>query len=141
MATLGQAPSASLATASTAPVWPGAKKLAASPGPASNLYSLHENQLDSGTTIREYASPSGVVFALAWRGPVLPDLNALLGDYFNTFKVGVEQGRLAGRRGSPVSVQSDQLVVKSTGRMRNFSGYAYAPALIPSGVNINDVLQ
>jgi hypothetical protein len=32
-------------------------------------------------------------------------------------------------------------VVRSNGRMRNFFGDAQAPALIPSGVNIHDVLQ
>jgi hypothetical protein len=141
LATLGEAPSKPAASAATPSPWPGAKKLAAVPAAAANLYSIHENQLESGTTIREYATPAGVVFAVAWRGPVLPDLSALLGAYFSTFKVRVEQARAAGRRGSPVSVHSDGLVVKSNGRMRNFFGYAYASDQIPTGVDINALLQ
>lgn len=141
LATLGQAPSPPSASTSTAAPWPNPRKLAVAPVVPSNLYSLQESQLENGTTIREYATPAGVVFAVAWRGPVLPDLSALLGDYFNAFKLGVEQGRRAGKHGSPVNVQRDGLVIKSNGRMRNFFGNAYAPDLIPAGVNINDVLQ
>jgi hypothetical protein len=131
MATLGQAPS-TLPAASVAM-------------PASNtspsFYTTHEALLENGTTIREFATPAGVVFAVAWRGPVLPDLSALLGDYFKTFKAETEQARTLGKRGSPVTIQRSDLVVSSGGRMRNFFGYAYAPALVPTGVNIKDVLQ
>ena len=141
LATLGQAPSPPSSSPSTSAPWLGTRRLALAPSVLSGLYSLHESQLPSGTTIQEYATPAGVVFALTWRGPVLPDLSALLGVYFNAFKLGVEQARNSGRRGSPVSVQRDGLVMKSKGRMRNIFGYAYAPDLIPKGVNINDLLQ
>ena len=138
MATLGQAPS-EFPAASSAPA-SGASLLAATPTVQSSFYTLHEVQLENGTSVREYATPAGVVFAVTWRGPVLPDLSALLGGYFNTFKRETEQARLVGRRGSPVSMDRDGLVVSSNGRMRNFFGHAYAPALIPAGVNIKDVL-
>jgi hypothetical protein len=141
LATLGQAPSPPATPSSTPSQWPGTRKLAVAPAVPSSLYSLHESQLQNGTTIQEFATPAGVVFAVAWRGPVLPDLSALLGGYFNAFKLGVEQASLSGRRGSPVSVQRDGLVIKSNGRMRNFFGYAYAPDLIPVGVNVNDLFQ
>ena len=141
MATLGQAPSAAPPAAATSSATPSAKMLAATPTAQSTLYTLHEVLLENGTRVREYATPAGLVFAVAWRGPVLPDLSALLGGYFNTFKRETEQARLVGRRGSPVSMDRDGLVVSSNGRMRNFFGHAYAPALIPAGVNVKDVLQ
>jgi len=141
MATLGQAPSAAPPAAATSGATPGAKMLAATPAAQPSLYTLHEVLLENGTTVREYATPAGLVFAVTWRGPVLPDLSALLGGYFNTFKRETEQARLVGRRGSPVSMDRDGLVVSSNGRMRNFFGHAYALALIPTGVNIKDVLQ
>ena len=141
MATLGQAPSAAPPAAATSGATPGAKMLAATSAAQPSLYTLHEVLLENGTTVREYATPAGLVFAVSWRGPVLPDLSALLGGYFNTFKRETEQARLVGRRGSPVSMERDGLVVSSNGRMRNFFGHAYAPALIPAGVNIKDVLQ
>lgn len=140
MATLGQAPSAMPAASSSSPT-PGAKMLAATPAARSALYTLHEVQLVNGTMVREYATPAGLVFAVSWQGPVLPDLRALLGNYFNTFKLETERVRMTGRRGGPVSIQQSGLVIQSSGRMRNFFGHAYAPDLIPAGVNIKDVLQ
>ncbi len=104
-------------------------------------YTIHESELESGTTVREYATPTGLVFAVSWRGPLLPDLNLLLGDYFQTFREEMRQARLAGRRGSSVNMESTALVVRSNGRMRNFFGSAYAPGLVPADVNIKDVLQ
>jgi len=140
MATLGQAPSVLPAAVSANPA-PGAKTLAATPVARSSLYTVHETLLENGTSVQEYATPAGLVFAVAWRGPVLPDLSALLGGYFTTFKRETEQARESGRRWAPVKMARDGLVVRSNGRMRNFFGHAYAPGLIPAGVNINDVLQ
>ncbi len=143
MATLGQAPSMPLVTqapSASSPA-PRARLLLASPAGRSGLYTIHESVLDTGTTVTELATPAGVVFAVSWRGPVLPDLNALLGAYFQAFRQEAQQARTAGRRGSPLAMETDALVVRSNGRMRNFFGSAYAPGLIPADVNIKDVLQ
>lgn len=140
VAALGKVPSTFSAASSASPA-PGPRILSATSTARSSLYTLHEVQLENGTTVREYATPAGLVFALAWRGPVLPDLSALLGDYFDTFKVETDQTRTRASRGSPVNIERDGLVVRSNGRMRNFFGHAYAPSLVPAGVNINDVLQ
>lgn len=139
LAALGQAPSSIPPSSSSAT--PGASKLAAAPAAQPGLYTTQTAQLENGTSVVEYVSAAGVVFAVSWRGPVLPDLSALLGGYFKTFKFETDQARMKGRRGSPVSIERDGLVVKSNGRMRNFFGYAYAPDLIPVGVNIKDVLE
>lgn len=140
LAALGQAPSHFAVTAAAAPS-AGMRQLATQPAPSSGLYTVHETPLDTGTTVREYATPAGVVFAVAWRGPVLPDLSILLGQHFQTFNRETEQARQAARRGSPVNIGRDDLVVRSFGRMRNFFGHAYVPSLVPAGVNINDVLR
>ncbi len=137
-AVLGKVPSAAPATASTTTP---TRRLAATSAPRSGLYTVQEVLLETGTSVQEFTNAAGVVFAVVWRGPVLPDLSVLLGDYFTTFKIEMEQARAQGKRGSPASVAHDKLVVRSAGRMRNFSGYAYAPELIPVGVNISDVLQ
>lgn len=140
MATLGQAPSRSAASIAPPPV-SGARLMAVTPAAASSLYTVHQVQLDSGTLVTEFASPAGVVFALTWQGPVLPDLSALLGDYFKTFKAQTERSRLVGQRNASVSMALDGLVVQSSGRMRHFFGSAYAPDLIPTGVHIHELLQ
>ncbi len=138
-AALGQAPSVLPAAASSAVV-PGAKMAAAVPNASSGPYGVHETLLETGTTVLEYATPAGVVFAVTWQGPVLPDLSVLLGNYFKIFKTQTDQARVSGQRGAPVRIATDGLVVSSSGRMRNFFGYAYAPTLVPAGVNIQDVL-
>lgn len=139
-AALGQQPS--LPAASAAPASsPQARQLAATPALQSNLYTRHEVQLDNGTTVWEFATPAGVVFAVQWRGPVLPDLSNLLGDYFKTFHQETAQARALGRHGSPVNIERHDLVIRSNGRMRNFFGHAYAPDLVPAGVVVTDVLQ
>ena len=136
VAALGQAPS-SLAASPVS----GARMLAAVSTARVGSYTIRETQLENGTTVREYVTPAGLVFAVAWQGPVLPDLDVLLGGYFNTFKLETEQARLLGRRGSPVDMARDGLVVRSNGRMRNFFGHAYATDLIPAGLAIKDVLE
>jgi len=138
-AALGQAPSAGAVPVSPS-LAAGAKALAASRNVGVSRFTVHQTQLESGTTVVEYASPAGRVFAVSWRGPVLPDLSVLLGTYFNTFKLETDKARLAGRRGSPVKIERDGLIVSSNGRMRDFFGYAYAPDLIPAGLDIKDVL-
>lgn len=137
MATLGQTLLVSPSAPAAATV-PGVK-IQSSARPAA--YTIQESVLDTGTTVSEFTTPAGVVFAVSWRGPVLPDLNALLGDYFKVFREQAHQARAVGRRGSPITMETDALVVKSNGRMRNFFGSAYAPGLIPADVNIKDVLQ
>ena len=132
------APASSTSASAPASVVPGAKLRAAV---RPDAYTVHESWLDSGTTVTEYATPAGVVFAVSWRGPVLPDLNALLGGYFKAFQEEAQQARTAGRRGSPIAIDTGALVVRSNGRMRNCSGSAYAPALVPADVNVKDALQ
>lgn len=102
-------------------------------------YTVHTSVLDTGTTVQEYATPAGVVFAVAWRGPVLPRLDTLLGSYFPAFTSGANATRNQRSVGTPLLVDSTQLVVRSSGRMGHFSGDAYAPSLVPSGVRIGDV--
>ncbi|MBC7620502.1 MAG: DUF2844 domain-containing protein [Candidatus Saccharibacteria bacterium] len=135
LAALGQAPF-STAVASA----PKPRLLAPNNTPVA-AYTVHEAQLETGTVVREYASASGQVFAVTWRGPVLPDLNQWLGGYFGAFKQGADQLRLSGRRGAPINLVQEGLVVQSNGRMRNFFGHAYVPALVPPSLEINDVLQ
>ena len=139
-AALGQLPGLSgAAAASSAPS--ATRMQAVTPTAGNSLYTQNEVQLETGTIVREYATPAGVVFAVSWQGPVLPDLSALLGQYFKTFKLEAELVRASGRRGGPLTIARTDLVVQSGGRMRDFFGHAYAPALVPAGVKVNDVLR
>jgi hypothetical protein len=100
-------------------------------------YTVHEIESDS-TTVREYVSPSGVVFAIAWNGLVHPDLTHLLGSYASEYQRALKQtARQPNRR--RLRVKSDGVVVEKWGHMRNLQGRAYVPALIPPGVSVDDI--
>lgn len=104
----------------------------------SNGYIVHESITEAGVTVREYASQQGVVFAIGWNGPSMPDLQQFLGDYFPQFKNAMTERRSRGIRG-PVMLQQNDLVVESRGHMRDFRGRAYAPNLLPPQVSIEEI--
>ena len=103
---------------------------------AQSLYQVHELQLPSGTTLREFVAPGGTVFALAWRGPAIPNLRQALGSYFNPYAAAV--GARHGGRGH-LEVKSGDLVVRGAGHMRSFSGVAYLASAIPAGIAVEDL--
>lgn len=109
-------------------------------GAASVQYSVLTTALDGGTQVSEYVNPTGTVFAISWQGPVMPNLELLLGTYFPAFTQAAQANRPGRSVGTPLRIQTDNLIVQSTRQMRSFSGYAYAPALLPNGLLITDVL-
>jgi hypothetical protein len=102
-----------------------------------NRYSVRE--FESGATmVREYVSPAGVVFGIAWNGLVHPDLDQLLGSYADEYRRVLQQTqRIPGRR--RIQLKADSLVVEKWGHMRNLEGRAYDPALIPAGVSVDEI--
>lgn len=94
-------------------------------------YTVHEIEAPSGTKIREYVSPAGNIFAVAWDGPIMPDLRQTLGNYFDRYTAAAA-GRQAGRR--QIEVREPDFVVQARGHMRAFSGTAYLPQALPEGV-------
>jgi hypothetical protein len=99
---------------------------------AGSAYTVHELQDAVGGTVREYVSPAGVVFALTWSGAFKPDLQQLLGRYFGTYS---GAPRSAGSDRNHLALDTDSLVVRAGGRQRGFFGSAWAPALVPAGVD------
>jgi len=104
------------------------------------LYSAHSTLLETGTSVQEYSNSAGVVFAISWKGPVMPDLSTLLGTYFSHFDQAARASRSSRNIGTPLIIENPDLVVQSSGHMRSFSGNAYVPGLIPAGLNIHDIL-
>jgi hypothetical protein len=95
-------------------------------------YRVHEIQLPSGTLLREFAVPGGNVFAVAWKGPAVPNLRQALGQYFDVY-VGAAKLKRGGR--THIEVHQDDLIVQSGGHMRAFSGRAYLAQAIPAGTS------
>lgn len=113
-----------------------AAKREVAPAAAAAGYTIHELQLDSGTLVREYLGAEGKVFAVAWQGPFLPNLQQLFGTYYAPYTEAVK--RQQGQR-RPVMLQQSNLVVESAGRMRAFSGRAYDPSLLPANVRLEEI--
>ena len=102
---------------------------------ASASYTVQELDLD-GTVVREFVTNDGVVFAIAWRGLSRPDLSQLLGSYYGTYKA----ARAALPRAQRQSVvQSNNLVVRHGGHMRDLRGQAVLSNLVPDGVSVGDL--
>jgi hypothetical protein len=99
-----------------------------------SAYAVHEIRAATGTVVREFVSPAGKVFAVAWEGPFQPDLHQLLGVYFEQFTRAAQAAR-AGRSGHrPLVVREAGLVVEIGGHPRAFAGRAYLPDMVPQGV-------
>jgi uncharacterized protein DUF2844 len=97
------------------------------------LYTVFEIQMPSGTVVREFVSPDGVVFAVVWQGPSLPDLRQLLGSHFAQF------ARADGGGAGPRVIEQPGLMLYAGGRMRAFLGRALVPGLVPKGVSLEDI--
>ncbi len=85
----------------------------------------------SGATVREFCDATGIVFAVTWDGPSLPDMRQLLGTRFDRYR----DAAAFPTTGALRTIQAADLVLSSRGRMRAFKGYAYDPALVPPSVD------
>jgi hypothetical protein len=130
-AALGSAPS----NFGDAPVRQGARSLAAASG--DQVYTVSQSTLDSGTIVREYSDTAGIVFAVSWNGPTLPDLRTLLGDKFATMTSAAAKRPKAGH--SQLAVEQSDVVIVSNGHMRSFAGHAWIPSTLPAGFDINSI--
>jgi len=103
-------------------------------------YTVHEITAPGNTVIKEYVSPAGKVFAVTWHGQFIPNMQQLLGTYFEQYAQAAKTQRESrvGRR--PLNIQQPGLVFQNGGHMRSYYGRAYVPDMVPQGVNV-DALQ
>ena len=97
------------------------------------LYSVHEMTTASGSTIRQFVSPAGTVFAVTWSG-FAPNLRQLLGSYFDQYF----QAQ-ATSRGRSFHMDDGDLVVDYGGHMRFVVGRAFLRGKVPSGVSADEI--
>lgn len=100
-------------------------------------YVMHEITVPMQTTVREFVSPAGVAFGVAWEGQFTPDLQQLLGPYYAQANQAASQQPHARR--APIVVNTPGLVFQQTGHTRNFHGVAYIPQLVPQGIKASDI--
>jgi len=100
-------------------------------------YTVQEVVADA-TTVREYLSPSGIVFGIAWNGNAYPDLSQLLGSYGAEYAAAQQKAaRKPGHRRQ--RLVTDNIIVETWGHMRNLRGRAYVPGLLPTGVTADAI--
>jgi hypothetical protein len=104
---------------------------------ATARYVKHEIKVPTGQIVREFVSPDGTVFGVAWEGPFQPDLQQVLGSYFETMKQAMAAQQRHGH--GPVSIETSDFVFQQGGHARNFHGRAYVPAKVPEGVDAIEV--
>ena len=92
-----------------------------------------------GTTINEYATRDGLVFAYAWQGPTMPDLARLLGPYAAQFRAKAATQLSAFGHLHASHVEQADVVVESGGQMRSYVGRAWLPADVPSDFSLADL--
>ena len=92
---------------------------------------------DGDMVTHEYSTADGVVFGVAWDGPMRPDVPALLGQFFDEYK-GAE-GRASGDRRAASVATTDGVQAVSAGSPGHFFGRALARKLAPAGFQFEDL--
>lgn len=101
-------------------------------------YNVHQIQAPEGTIVEEYVSSTGTVFAVAWHGHFMPDMQQLMGTYFNQYSAALQsQQKHFGHQ--PLNIKQAELVVQTGGHMRDYFGRAYIPSLLPSGLDPDQI--
>jgi Protein of unknown function (DUF2844) len=103
-----------------------------------NGYEVHEMKAPQGTVVREFVAPTGRVFAVAWHGPFMPELQQVLGSYYQQYSTALQnQKKQYGR--APLNLQLPGLVVQEGGYMRAYVGRAYVPGMLPQSVKVDEI--
>ena len=101
-------------------------------------YDIHEIQTPAGAVIHEYVSTQGKVFAVSWRGPGIPDLGQLLGDY-SAQLARARAGSDSHYNHHHLRIETPEVVMQSDAYLRSRSGRAWVPALFPQSLSPKDI--
>ena len=109
-------------------------------------YVMHEITASSGAKVREYVSPAGQVFGVAWEGQFPPNFQQLLGPYYQEAQQAATQqqaqessAQQPPRRRGPVVINTPKIVFVNVGHIHSFHGVAYIPQMVPQGVQASDI--
>jgi Protein of unknown function (DUF2844) len=106
---------------------------------ASAAYTVHEIQGATGTIVREYQSADGTVFAISWHGSSKPDMQQVLGSYFEQYKQALQAQHNPHAMRHPITINLPGLQIFSGGHPRSFEGKAFIPEKLPRGIRPEDI--
>lgn len=101
---------------------------------ATAAYTVTTITTDLGTTVNEYQAANGVVFAISWSGPAVPNLGQLLGTHVAAMRAGAAANAAGGNTHGPMTMDNGDLVMFSGGMMQAYRGLAYLRSAMPAGV-------
>ena len=90
-------------------------------------------RLPSGIILREYMAGDGLIFALTWQGPSQPNLQVILGAYFDNYLNAAKNAQ------RPIYSQDSNIVIESSGMMGAYEGLAYLPRQLPVGFSVKNL--
>jgi hypothetical protein len=111
-------------------------------------YRLHVLHREDGSTINEYVTSAGKIFAVSWNGGRRhPNLSSLLGLNYEEYKAAnplvPSHARGAGAKGrygnGKRSVETANIVVETGGHLGHVQGRAWVAKLIPQGLTTSDI--
>lgn len=97
----------------------------------------HEITLADGSSIREFVTPGGIVFAVAWSTRFKPDLAALLGAHAASYTAAASEAMRAPGIRRHVELRRGDLVMHSTAHLNSHVGKAWLQSLVPDGVPLD----
>jgi hypothetical protein len=100
-------------------------------------YTVHEIRTPAGIVVHEYATAEGKVFAVSWRGPGMPDLPQLLGDY--SAQLAQARSQQPHYNHHHLTVATADVVMQQSAHLHSFFGRAWVPALLPQNFSLNDI--
>jgi len=80
-----------------------------------NGYTVLTLNLPSGTKVKEYLSANGQVFAVSWKGPLLPDFELILGQHIKEYK----DASLNSSGRGPLVYRQPEIVIESASGNRS----------------------
>jgi hypothetical protein len=95
-------------------------------------YDKHAMVTSNGVGVRAYSGRDGRVFAVTFNGPAMPDLKVLLGDRFGEYAAAVHPSPTTHKVYTHSSSTLELSIVKLP---RGFTGSAYVPGAVPTGVD------
>jgi hypothetical protein len=105
----------------------------------SNSFQVQELRSPTGVVVREYVSPQGRVFGVAWEGPWMLDMRQLLGSYFEQYQQALPSSSTSRMGRKPLRIDLPGLAVHLAGHPRSYTGQAYLPDTMPTGTTAEDV--
>jgi hypothetical protein len=106
---------------------------------AMGTYTIHEIQAANGAVVREYQASSGTVFAVAWSGPLAPDVRQILGNYFDEYTKALKAQNVTPRVRRPIMINEPGLAIEMSGHPRWFESKVYVPEQLPAGLRAEDI--